>query len=405
MASGGMAFLAVALGTGLALSGPASAMDYVVRFGVGEGPLGSSQAMRVRGRPLAHTAQVLATDASGKIVAADANAQALQAIRNLESALAAANSSLERIVRLNAVVRDAQAADALANAIGRFFPGNDKPTVTLVQGRLHEAEALLALDAIGVSTPSDMVASKTLWSRSGSLEGVLGGAHVATLPAGPRVYVSGRAADGVPSEAATDVLRQLDGTLEFLELQRSQIVQLKCFLHPISAARETASAIVDAFDGQAPPLVFVEWLNRQTIEIEAIVADTVARTSRLPRIEYITPPGLRSSPVFSRVARVSHPETIFVSTLNGRTANRGDLQIREMFDALSSILSQAGSDLRHLAKATYFVSDELTSTKLNEIRPEFYDPQRPPAASKASVRGTAVSGSQLAVDMIAVPSR
>ena len=405
MGQGFSLLLAVALGMGLALADAARATDEVGRFGAGRGPLGSSQAVRVRGLPLAHTAQVLPTDASGKITANDVNAQAIQAIRNLKFALAAANSSLGRIVRLNAVVREAQAADALANAIGRFLPDDDKPALTLVQGRLPEAKALVALDAVGVSTPSDIDAERSLWSWSSSLEGVLGGSHAAILPAGPRVYVSGRAADGAPSDAAIDVLRQLDETLAFLGMQRSQIVQLKCFLRPISAASETAQAILDAFGGRAPPLVFVEWINKQTLEIEAIVADTVAHTRRLPSIEYITPPGLKPSPVFSRVARISHPETIFVSTLNGSTANRGDLQIREMFAALSSVLGQAGSDLQHLAKATYYVSDELTSRKLNEIRLEFYDPQRPPAASKATVRGTAVNGSQLAVDMIAVPSR
>ena len=60
--------------------------------------------------------------------------------------------------------------------------------------------------------------------------------------------------------------------------------------------------------------------------------------------------------------------------------------------------------MRHLAKATY-VTDELTSTKLNEIRREFYDPKRPPAASKSSVAGTGIEGRTLAIDLIAVPAK
>lgn len=397
--------LSVVLGLGIALSDGALARDRVDRFGVGLGPLGSSQAVRVRGHPLAHTAQVLPTDASGAIAAVDAGVQAVQAFRNLELALEAANSSLERVVRLNAVVGNAGVGNALATAIEEFFPRGDRPSLTLVQGRLPEADALVALDAVAVSAPPRTGAGESLWSKSGSLEGVLGESHVAILPTGSRVYVSGKAADGEPSEAAADVLHQIDETLAYMQLRRSHVVQLKCFLRPISAARETARAIVDAYGGRAPPLVFVEWLNRRTIEIEAIVADPRSTAVRSPRIEYITPPGLKASPVFSRVARVSHPDTIFVSTLNGRSPSRGDLQIREMFADLSAILSQAGSDLSHLAKATYYVSDELTSAQLNEIRPEFYDPERPPAASKASVRGTALAGSSLAVDMIAVPSR
>ncbi len=397
--------LPVLLGLGLALPAVPSPMNRVQRFGMGNGPLGSSQAVRVQGYPLAHTAQVLPTDASGRIVGSDRNAQTDQAFRNLQHALAAGHSSLDQVVRLNAVVRDAAAADAVANAIERSFPVHDRPAVTLVQGRLPEGAALVALDAVAVSAAGMGDGPESLWSRSDSLAGPLGESHVAALPPGPTVYISGRAADGEPGEAAADVLGQLDETLAFLQLRRAEIVQLKCFLRPMSSAREAARAIVDSFGGHAPPMVFVEWLNRQTIEIEAIVADTAARRNRLPGIEFITPPGLKASPVFSRVARVLHSDTIFVSTLNGRTARRGDLQIHEMFADLSRILSQAGSDLRHLAKATYYVADDLTSRKLNEIRPEFYDPERAPAASKASVRGTAVAGRSLAVDIIAIPSQ
>ncbi|MYB54597.1 MAG: RidA family protein, partial [Acidobacteriia bacterium] len=108
--------------------------------------------------------------------------------------------------------------------------------------------------------------------------------------------------------------------------------------------------------------------------------------------------------VFSRIAQVFQPASIYVSTLNGRGSGSAEQQIRAMFADLAGILGQAGSDLDHLAKATYYVSDDSTSAALNQIRPEFYDPKSPPAASKASVRGTAVADRSLAVDMIAVPS-
>ena len=66
------------------------------------------------------------------------------------------------------------------------------------------------------------------------------------------------------------------------------------------------------------------------------------------------------------------------------------------------VLQQAGSDFRHLAKATYYVSNDQTSARLNEIRPKFYDPKRPPAASKALVRGVGVAGTGISIDMIGV---
>lgn len=72
---------------------------------------------------------------------------------------------------------------------------------------------------------------------------------------------------------------------------------------------------------------------------------------------------------------------------------------------LPDILKASGSDMRHLAKATYYVSDNDASAKLNELRPKFYDPQRPPAASKAQVFGVGVADKSLTLDMIAVPAK
>jgi hypothetical protein len=55
-------------------------------------------------------------------------------------------------------------------------------------------------------------------------------------------------------------------------------------------------------------------------------------------------------------------------------------------------------------KATYYVSDDDASKQLNVIRPKFYDPQRPPAASKAIVPAVGVSERSITIDMIAVPA-
>ena len=65
---------------------------------------------------------------------------------------------------------------------------------------------------------------------------------------------------------------QIDETLEYLGVGRDQLIQLKCFLRPITAAAQVERQIIEFYGGRAPPVVFVEWLNRQAIEIEAIVA-------------------------------------------------------------------------------------------------------------------------------------
>ena len=349
---------------------------------------------------------MLPTDSSGMLSGnGDADAQVSMALKNLGRALRDGGSSMNGILRLNAVVVGTDPAAALARGLAAAFPHDRRPAVTLVQAALPIPGAMVAVDAVAVSDQVPDETARSRWYRSAELGGEPGATHVAILANGPRVYLSGRAGNGGPREATLAVLEEMDRTLAFVGLRKSHVVQLKCFVRPVLKAQEVHRQIVEFFGGRAPPVVFVEWLNRQTIEIEAVVASPDTNRATSSAIEYLTPPGMTSSPVFARVARVRDSDSIFVSTLNGLTSGRGDRQIREMFADLSRILEEAGSDLRHLAKATYYVTDDLTSSSLNDIRPEFYDPDRPPTASKASVRGTAVPGRTLAVDMIAIPSQ
>jgi enamine deaminase RidA (YjgF/YER057c/UK114 family) len=76
--------------------------------------------------------------------------------------------------------------------------------------------------------------------------------------------------------------------------------------------------------------------------------------------------------------------------------------VREIFGSLDGIVRKTASDFEHLVKATYYVSTEGASAKLNELRPEFYNPQRPPAASKAKVKHVGLPEKTVTLDMIAV---
>src|SRR5207237_729436 len=96
---------------------------------------------------------------------------------------------------------------------------------------------------------------------------------------------------------------------------------------------------------------------------------------------------------------------IYVSGLFGTRGGNATAQIEEIFATLDGVLKKAGSDLRHMAKATYYVSDDDASGKLNELRPKYYDPSRPPTASKAQVAGVGVEGRTVTLDMIAVPAK
>ena len=108
--------------------------------------------------------------------------------------------------------------------------------------------------------------------------------------------------------------------------------------------------------------------------------------------------------MFSRVARIHGDRRIYVSGLYSTVDGNGEIQTRDIFRSLGEILTKSGSDMRHLAKATYYVSDDDASAQLNAIRPSIYDPQRPPAASKAVVKDVAAERRGIVIDMIAAPA-
>lgn len=352
---------------------------------------GMSQAVRVDDVPLAHTAQLLPLDGKGKLVGkGDSAAQIKQVFDNLASVLGEDRKVLERVIKLNVCATSPEVVAAVKKALAATWPGEHKPAVTFVTGKLALPDALVAMDAVAVS--SDPTTSVKHLRAA------------AILPAGARVYVSGQAEKGDLAEATRLTLESLRKTLTFLGLKDADVVQVKAFMKPMSEVAIVERELAKHFGKQpVPPAVFVEWDSTLPIEIELIAAAGKAKENG-PVIEYLTPPGMTASPVYSRVTRINAGQTIYVSGRYAEKAADAEGQVTEVFTALGKLLETTGSDFRHLAKATYYVADDAVSRKLNELRPRFYDPRRPPAASKAMVAGTGRRDRTLTLDMIAVPA-
>jgi enamine deaminase RidA (YjgF/YER057c/UK114 family) len=374
-----------------------------VRYLPLDAPAGMSQAVVVQGFPLVYTRQLLPLDGKGKLVGeGSADEQIEQVLSNLEAVLGAAGSGLDKLVRLNVYALSHQMADRVREQLSKRLDPAVRPAITVVLTPLAHRKALVAVDAVAVAAEKGEAVAL---QRCEAVAGDKDCAAAAVMPPGGVAYLSGQPEQGgLAASAVARSLSTLLGRLDQLKLSPAQVVQLKVFLTPASSADEVLSEVKRLFPGQlTPPVVFVEWIASAPVEIE-LVAQLPLTGQAAETVEYYNPPEVKPSPVFSRVALVRTERQVHISGLSARAAGDGEAQARDVFVQLKSILAKTGSDMLHLAKATYYVSDDDASKGLDKLRREFFAPQRPPAASKVTVHGVGQPDRTLTIDMIAVPS-
>ena len=368
-----------------------------------DAPAGMSQAVVVQGHPLVHTRQLLPLDREGKLVGEDSvDKQVEQVLNNLDAVLSASGSSLGQLVRLNVYAIAPSTVDRVREQLSKRLEPAVRPAITAVLTPLPHRDALVAVDAVAVAAEKGKAVAL---QRCEAVAGDKDCADAAVLPRGGVAYLSGLPAEGgltvPPVDESMSALWEL---LREFKLSPAQVVQLKVFLRPASSADEVLRKLKEYFpDQMTPPVVFVEWLAPPPVEIE-LIAQLPLTGESAPSVQYYNPPEVRPMQIFSRVALVRTDRQIYVSSLFARKAGRGQDQALDVFDQLQAILDRAGSDLRHMAKATYYACDDDSARGLDRARLWLYDQDRPPAASKCMVHGVGQSGRTLTMDMIAVGS-
>jgi enamine deaminase RidA (YjgF/YER057c/UK114 family) len=360
---------------------------------------GLARAVVVEEGSLVHTALMFPDDAKGRLQGeGDAAVQATRVLANIDVALKAARTNLTNLVRLHVYVADSSVTPQIVELLRRRFRGQGTPAVTVVETAMPRPGVLVTMDAIAATDWRTDPGKALRLTASALAPRTKRASHVAVQPQGPFVIVSGRSAPGDFEPAVRATMESLRADLTSVDLTFDDVAQVKSFLGDMSQAGRLEQIVAEFFGGaRVPPQVVTEWRQESAhVEIELIAVPSRPADSR-ERVEHIEPVAGR----FSRIARVNGGRPIVTSSLYGTSADPIE-QVREMFGELQRIIKEAGSDMAHLVKATYYVTDKLADQEINAIRPTLYDSRRPPAASKLSVRGTGWRGKGSTFDMIAV---
>lgn len=386
---------------GLAAEGSASGRDALIEYVALDAPPGTSRAVVVGGTALAHTRQLLPLDREGRLVGAGSVEQQIeQVLDNLQAVLKQAGSSVDQLVRVNVYALSAATTDLVRDQLSKRLSDSVRPALTAVLTPLPHRDALVAIDAVAAA-PS--LAKNVTLLRCEAVAGSTDAADVAVLLRGGVAYISGVPSEGALTQSAVDgSMAGLGKMLKDLRLTTDDIVHIKVFLRPASSADEVRQKLKSYFPNRPlPPVVFAEWLAPPQAEIE-LVAQLPKSDESAPGIEYFDPPEALPMQVFCRATLVRADRQIYVAGLFARMPGNGQSQALDVFDQLEEILDSTGSDLRHLAKGTYYVSDDESARGMDRARLWLYDQDRPPAASKCMVHGVGQPGRTLTMDMIAV---
>ena len=364
---------------------------------------GSSTAVLVGDVPLIHTSQLFPDTVD------TGDEQQIQSLLSvLKSTLQTAGSGLEQCVKLNVYVVQRKLIPLFHSEMAQQFRGRHKPAVSFIVTALSDLRARVALDAVAVTATAPSSDVRILSTAGGGTDAE-SRRTVSVIPDGTRIYLSGHGAGHESLEgAARSTLAQIRKTLQFLGRSEKDVLQLRCFLRPVARAQRVRKEITEFFRNRpVPPVSLVECQAdpRVPVEIEVVVFGGRNRTG--PVLEYLTPPGMTASPVFSHIVRLNHAKSIYISGLYGSAGGKSDMrgvEAEQVFRSLGRVLKESGSDLRHLAKATCAVSSDAAGRALTEICPQVYDPVRPPAVSRVRMNQAGPAGQSLMVDLIAVPA-
>ena len=145
----------------------------------------------------------------------------------------------------------------------------------------------------------------------------------------------------------------------------------------------------------------------------ALALSTLTSAARADdfEVEYLRPPGLFASPMFSQVTTVIEGKLIFVSGQvswddKGKVLHAGDLraQTRQTFENMKTALEAAGATFDNVLKFNiYVVNLDREKWKIvGEERAKYINPERAPASTMVGVPGLVLEDLLIEIEATAV---
>jgi enamine deaminase RidA (YjgF/YER057c/UK114 family) len=367
---------------------------------------GFSLATVVKDVPLAFTNQLFPFDENGNIMGSSSLTEQLdQVIRNAEIALKAAGTDLGSLVRIHLYLKNDTMADEALKRLKEALPEGTAPAITFISGGTARPGVLVSMDIVAVA-PEEVVKERVSLYQTEGISGQPNRSDVAVLAPGRKVFISGQAVMGDDlSDATHQTMRNLFATLAYIGAKAEDVVQVKAFMNPINDASSIEGDIASFFRGRkAPPIISVEWItDPNRVEIELIASAPADNAINDEVVSYYAPPWMIQATTYSRVVDIQKGGLFFTSGLYGEGQD-GQAQAYQIFEKLNKVLDKSGSDYDHLVKGTYYPSTDDGRQGFVSTRPEFYNPEKPPAASLIRVQGTGRTNKSINVDFIgAIP--
>jgi len=344
---------------------------------------------------LAFTRQILGIDADQGDFGAAVLMEKLGMIAN------SAEAKISDVVRLNIYLANdsPELRRAAEKMVEHTWEKGKAPATTILPSQLP-GEVPIACDAVIALNSSSEKVEPVLQDKARLRFKY----DAMVAPAGRDIlFASGRVGKGDSLKIAiAESMKFHKEDLAPLKINLADAIQVKAFIPDVTKWEEAEKLIESSFgEGGAPPIIFVQWSRENSVEIELVLA-TPEHIENEEGVSFFIAEGAKASPVYSRNGRLHGDHIIFFGGMTGKASTLPEMQVKSLFQGLKKKVAIVGSDMRHLVKATYFVSDNDVDKEVTPQRKVFYDPKRPPAASKISCASIGYENFGLLVDMIAV---